>query len=156
MIATILTSGMLILAQADAPSGRDGALDALSWLCGCWTGEGLGGTVSECWTQAASGEMIGAFQYSRGGELQFSELLMIGEAGGAFGYHVKHFNRDLTGWEARDEQVSFNFISADAATATFSGLELIRNGEDGFTVLLQMETSEGEANTAEFVYRRAE
>ena len=161
MMALMMTA-WLLLAQAEAvpdtPAETEhaAALEALDWLQGCWEGEGMGGTTSECWSRAASGELVGAFQYSRDGVLQFSEMVMIGEAGGVFGYHVKHFNRDFTGWEEPDEQVSFAFVSADESGAEFSGLVLERDSETAFTARLRMRDAEGEVEVVPFTFHRPE
>lgn len=141
-------------ALAEEPIEPAAVYEALGWLEGCWRGPGFDGEMSECWMRTASGELVGAFQYSAGGELQFSEMLMIGTAGGAFGYHVKHFNRDFTGWEENGEQVSFPFRALDGDRVVFGGLVLEPDGPDAMLAHLDMRRSDGSVRTVDFRFTR--
>lgn len=151
-------AGALILSAAQAEPGDAGQSPQgdLSWLEGCWSGSGLGGAVSECWMSVPDGRMIGAFQFVNEGELGFSEMLMIGEVEGVSGYHVKHFNPDFTGWEARDEQVSFPLVSVETGRAVFEGLIYERVGETGLRVHLDMQTTQGATRTVVFDMNRTD
>jgi hypothetical protein len=157
MIVSVLSAAALVAMQpAEAAAENEDAavLDSLAWMEGCWSGPGFEGEMSECWMRTASGELVGAFQYSAHGELQFSEMLMIGTAGGRFGYHVKHFNRDFTGWETQNEQVTFPFEAADGGRMEFGGLVLERDGDDAFRAYLDMRGSDGTVRTVEFHFQR--
>ena len=163
MWTVMIMAGAAMAAQqvdeADTPSLPDAqaqtdALAALDWLEGCWAGPGFDGVMSECWMPAASGELVGAFQYSAHGELQFSEMLMIGMADGRFGYHVKHFNRDFTGWEDRDEQVTFSFQDIDETGVRFGGLNLERDGDNTFHAHLDMRGSDDIVRTITLTFQR--
>lgn len=149
---TACLSGLLLSSTAMADDHAD--FRALAWLEGCWAGEGLGGEVSECWMSTWEGRMLGAFQMVSGGELQFSEMLMLGEAGGVSGYHVKHFNADFTGWEARDEQVSFPLVALGENRADFEGLSYVLDTDGMLTVSLAMRQADGSSATVEFHMRR--
>jgi hypothetical protein len=156
LLAVFALASAAPIASASADDGEAVDFSALSWLEGCWSGEGLGGEVSECWMSTPDGRMTGAFQMVSGGELQFSEMLMLGEAGGVIGYHVKHFNADFTGWEERTEQVSFPHVSLSEDRAEFEGL-IYALGEDGtLTVQLDMHTSDGGVSVVEFSMRAVE
>lgn len=158
LIAIIwLGAGLGLLSAPSKASEPDEVLAALGWLEGCWAGPGFAGEMSECWMRTASGELVGAFQYSADGALQFSEMLMIGHnPDGAFGYHVKHFNRDFTGWEENGEQVSFAFLALDGDRVIFSGLVLERDGETGLKAFLDMRRSDGRVETVPFHFHRME
>lgn len=127
---------------------------ALAWLEGCWEGEGLGGQVSECWMSTGDGRMTGAFQMVSDGELQFSEMLMLGEVDGVAGYHVKHFDPDFTGWEEKDDQVSFAFIQARGTRAEFDGLTYELDADGVLTVSLRFAQGDGTTSIARFHMRR--
>lgn len=124
------------------------------WLEGCWTGSGLGGEITECWMSSPDGRMVGAFQHVADGALNFSEILMIGEVDGIQGYHVKHFNADFTGWEARDEAVSFAFVEAQARRVVFEGLVYELTGEGQLRIALDMHTGDGGVRTVIFHLER--
>jgi hypothetical protein len=140
------------MGEADGAAADAGV--ALDWLEGCWTGEGLGGQVTECWMSVPDGTMIGAFQHVADGRLNFSEILMIGKVGGVQGYHVKHFNPDFTGWEARDEAVSLPQESVEAGRAEFNGLVYELTGEGQLRIALDMHTGDGGVRTVVFELER--
>lgn len=142
------------MGEADGAAADAGV--ALDWLEGCWSGEGLGGQVSECWMSVPDGTMIGAFQLVSDDQLNFSEILMIGEVDGVQGYHVKHFNPDFTGWEARDEAVSFPQLSIEAGRAEFNGLVYELIGEGQLRIALDMHTGDGGIRTVVFELERAD
>jgi hypothetical protein len=151
-----LLSAFALAGAVNAQDGEATDFSAAAWLEGCWSGEGLGGEVSECWMSTPDGRMTGAFQMVSGGELQFSEMLMLGEAGGIVGYHVKHFSADFGGWEASDEQVSFQLIELGARTAAFEGLVYQLDADGVLTVSLDMHQSDGGVSVVEFSLRRVE
>lgn len=150
----IALSGLLAATQPAEEVDTGAVFEALDWLEGCWAGPGFDGEMSECWMRTASGELVGAFQYSADGALQFSEMLMIGTAGDAFGYHVKHFNRDFSGWEENGEQVTFEFQALEGDRVVFSGLVLEPDGADAMRAYLDMRSAEGVVSTVEFHFQR--
>lgn len=136
------------------PSDAD-VLEQLAWMEGCWQADGFAGEMSECWMRTQSGELVGAFQYSAQGALQFTEMLMIGtNAEGEFGYHVKHFNRDFTGWETQNEQITFDYRQVSETRIEFGGLVLEFDGPDAFTALLDMRQRDGSLTTEVFAFSR--
>jgi len=151
----IALSGLLAATPAAEEVDTDAVFEALDWLEGCWAGPGFDGEMSECWMRTASGELVGAFQYSADGALQFSEMLMIGHnPHGEFGYQVKHFNRDFTGWEENGEQITFEFQALEGDRVVFSGLVLEPDGVDAMRAYLDMRSAEGVVNTVEFHFQR--
>lgn len=79
---------------------------------------------------------------------------MLGEAGGVSGYHVKHFNADFSGWEERDEQVSFALVALGENRADFEGLAYVLGTDGVLTVQLDMGRADGSVSTVEFRLRR--
>ena len=150
----IALSGLLAATPTADETDTAAVYAALDWLEGCWAGPGFDGEMSECWMRSASGELVGAFQYSEDGALQFSEMLMIGTADDAFGYHVKHFNRDFTGWETDGHPVTFRFQALEETRIVFDGLVLEPVGEDGMRVLLDLGAPDGSVRTVEINLQR--
>ncbi len=145
----------LMVQPAEAALPDAGVLERLAWMEGCWQAEGFDGEMSECWMRAQGGELVGAFQYSANGALQFTEMLMIGtNAEGEFGYHVKHFNRDFTGWETRNEQLSFDYRQISETRIEFRGLVLEFGGPDAFTARLDLRQPDGSLTTEVFEFSR--
>lgn len=144
----------LCAAALGAPAQAEG--DDLSWLAGCWSGEGLGGVVSECWMAGSGGLMVGTFMLESDGELAFSEHLVIGEVGGVEGYHVKHFTRDLVGWESREEYVTFPRLAYTAGRAEWGGLIYQLDGAGELTISLDMRQEDGSVSTIVFSLNQIE
>lgn len=124
----------------------------LAWLEGCWSGEGLGGVITECWMSSPDGNMVGTFQIVEDGQLQFFEALLLGEVDGVAGYHVKHYDADFGPWEAADEVVSFAFVSSRGTQAEFEGLTYDMDS-DG---VLHVELSFANGGVARFDLRRVD
>lgn len=144
------------LSAAILGSAAQAMSDDLSWLEGCWRGEGLGGVVSECWMAGASGVMIGTFMLESEGELAFTEHLVIGEAGGVDGYHVKHFTPDLVGWESREDYVTFPREAYSAGRAEWTGLVYALDDTGALSIALDMRQEDGSVNTIVFTLTRME
>ncbi|WP_297732496.1 DUF6265 family protein [uncultured Maricaulis sp.] len=145
----------LMVQPAEADPDNAGILEQLAWMEGCWQADGFAGEMSECWMRTQSGELVGAFQYSAQGALQFTEMLMIGtNSEGEFGYHVKHFNRDFSGWETQNEQLTFDFRQISEARIEFGGLVLEFEGPDAFTARLDMRQQDGSLRTEVFEFSR--
>jgi hypothetical protein len=57
---------------------------------------------------------------------------------------LKHFNADMTGWEEKDEVVTFAFEHAKPREVGFDGLTYRAVDEDSLTIVVQ---TEGEGRT---------
>jgi hypothetical protein len=128
-------------------------LDKLAWLTGCWKGTGLGGEVAECWLRSPDDKYTGVFHMSKNGQQQFSEIVMIAEFAGKFGYRVKHFDPSFRQWESdQGAGVTFAFVEMGENYIQFEGLryELI---EDICYVTLDMKKGNA-IQQHKFVYTR--
>lgn len=67
---------------------------------------------------------------------------------------LKHVYGDMTGWEEKDDYVSFKLVSAHADTLTFKGLVLIFDGDDKLRTELKMTMKNGETRLMPFSFRR--
>ncbi len=126
-----------------APAAR--AID-LAWLTGLWVGEGMGGVVQEVWAPPAGGSMMGLFKLigeGGQGETSFTEHMSILEVGETLEVRLKHFNHDLTGWEEKNDFVTFPLVRLDEDAAYFRGLTYRKTGPSELTVYLAMKTRDG-------------
>lgn len=139
-------------APADQPS-PPATIGQMGWLVGQWTGEGIGGNPAmESWLAPVGGTMVGTFvQADEDGEIQFTEHLYLMEEEGTVVLRLKHFNGDLTGWEERDEMLTFRLVEMGDCAAWFRGLTLRCDGEDGLLAAVRMGRSDG--STDELVFR---
>lgn len=110
---------------------RSGQVEALAWLAGDWTGEGLGGTAEFMMAKPSAGTMTGIFKHARDGAVVFYEFVVIGEFDGRTAVRFKHFHPNLTGWEAADAWLEFPLLEVvPGRAAYFDGLTW-RLGDDG-------------------------
>ena len=127
----------------------------LAWLAGTWTGEGLGGTIDEAWSDPGAGSMVGYFRLVKDGKPVFYELLTLLEVDGSVEMRLKHVNPDMTGWEEKNAFVTFKLVKHDATGAWFSGLTFKRIGPDqieGYIALRDRTT--GIVREEKLTYRR--
>jgi hypothetical protein len=137
--------------EKDQEAGR-GSIYDLNWISGYWTGSGLGGDCEELWLPAKDNNMVGTFRFVLDGELIFSEYMNIVEEEGKLSLRIKHFNKDLTAWEEKEEWVVFKFIKSERQTAYFSGITFHREGDE-LMIRLAM-TNEGKKSIEEFRLRK--
>lgn len=142
-------------APADQPS-PPATLEQMDWIVGQWRGDGIGGNPAmESWLPAMGGTMVGSFvQADADGEVQFTEHLYLMEEEGTVVLRLKHFNADLTGWEERDDMLTFRLLEMADCAAYFRGLTLRCDGDDGLLAAVRMSTSDGSISELVFRLRR--
>lgn len=135
------------LRLAEGVTAPPASLDSLAWMAGLWAGEGLGGKVEESWTPPSAGSMIGTFKLidvKDGAETpNFYEFMTILETEGSLDLRLKHFHPDVTGWEEKDDFVSFPFVKAEGNRVYFRGLTYERTEDDDLHIYLAMRTRDG-------------
>ncbi len=101
-------------------------LEQMDWLVGQWSGEGIGGAPAmESWLIPTGNTMVGTFvQQTAEGGIRFTEHLYLMEEDGTLVLRLKHFNADLTGWEEKDDMVTFRLLGLEPCAAYFHGLTL--------------------------------
>ena len=63
--------------------------------------------------------MVGTFiQTDEVGGIMFTEHMYMMEVEGSLVLRLKHFNADLTGWEAQDDMVSFPLLEIEPCRAS--------------------------------------
>ena len=117
-------------------------LDQLDWLVGQWSGEGIdGATAIESWLPEIGGTMVGTFvQETANGEVMFTEHMYITAQDGSLALKLKHFNADLTGWEEKDDMITFRLVAIEPCAAYFNGLTLRCDGQDGLVAAVRMQS----------------
>jgi Domain of unknown function (DUF6265) len=141
---------------ADGAPRPPAGIGDLSWLVGRWTGEGLGGQIDEVWGEAAGGAMVGYFRLVRDGKPVFYEILTIIEIEGSLEMRLKHVNADMTGWEEKNDFVTFKLAKHDATGAYFNGLTFKRVTPDLLEGYLALRNrADGTVREEKFIYRRA-
>jgi hypothetical protein len=139
---------------ADAPR-PPATIQDLAWLAGRWTGEGLGGAIDEVWSEPAGGAMVGYFRLVQEGKPLFYEIITLLEHAGSVEMRLKHVNADMTGWEEKNDFVTFRLVRHDDTGAYFDGLTFRRAGPDaieGYIALRDRKT--GTVREEKLTYRR--
>lgn len=129
-------------------------IEELSWIAGHWRGEAFGGVLDEVWLPPFGESMLGTFKLVKEGKDDFMEILTISETeAGSLELRLRHFNRDLTAWEAKDEVLQFPLIAVEEKKAYFKSFtfELIDPDHLNIHVLF---SEEGEKNIMTFRYHR--
>jgi len=128
-------------------------VEKLDWLAGSWKGEGLGGVVEEQWSAASAGSLIGTFKLSSEGEPSFYEIFVISDDGDGVALKLKHFNPDMTGWEEKDDFVTFPLVKLGEREAYFGGLTYRSPSPDKLLIFLAMRRG-GKLEEVEFSFDR--
>jgi hypothetical protein len=143
-IESALSQNVLKLEANESPG--KGTLSELSWLTGYWKGTGLGGDCDEVWLPKEDNSMAGIFRYSREGVIVFSEYMVIEQIGETLSLKLKHFSRDLSPWEEKDEWIEFRLIKIEDDAAWFDGLTYRRTDHQ---LLIWIAISTGEEERIE-------
>ncbi|MEM6856705.1 MAG: DUF6265 family protein [Pseudomonadota bacterium] len=102
------------------------SVDALDWLVGQWEGKGVrGAPAMESWLKPMGGMMVGTFvQEDADGAIMFTEHMYLVQEDGSLALKLKHFNADLTGWEEKDDFLTFRLVALEECAAYFNALTL--------------------------------
>jgi len=121
-------SPMLLAIPAHA--NDEVSIGDFAFLTGTWSGTGFGGVSEEIWMPPSGGQMFGIFTQPTTEELTFSEFMEIVETDEGWILRLKHFNPDFSGWEEKEDYVTFKLESASENKAVFGGLsyEIVTNG----------------------------
>ena len=128
-------------AKAEKPFSAE--IEDVQWLAGQWKGEALGGVVEEIWSNPAGNAMMGSFRLVINDTVRFYEFQLIQEVEGSLVVKVKHFNEDLTGWEEKDEYISFTLVKTENNRAYFEKLTYEKQDPDHLNIYLAMKTKTG-------------
>ena len=119
------TTNQTRVGEADFTS-PPATLAQLEWLIGRWAGKGIEGAPAvESWLPPIGGTMVGTFVQEAGdGTIMFSEHMYIVAQDGSLTLKLKHFNADLTGWEEKDDMLTFRLVAIEPCAAYFNALTL--------------------------------
>ncbi len=143
----------LLCAPIQALQANDATEQDFAFLTGMWSGEGFGGQSEEMWMPPSNGRVFGIFTQTNDGELVFTEYMEITEEDSGWVLRLKHFNPDFSGWEEKDDYVTFRLESVSENKAVFGGLSYEVSG-DKLTILLRLRQDDGSVTTEQFNFNR--
>jgi len=145
------SKNILFFDEADAVF--QASIEEVAWIAGIWKGKALGGEIEEIWSKPLGGSMMGSFKLVSDGQVNFYELCTITEEKGSLLLRIKHFNKDLKGWEEKDKSVSFRLVKLEPKKAYFDGLTFELVGKNTLHVSVIIGKGGQEKETL-FAYRR--
>lgn len=156
-VATLFLAPLLPAREQDDAAATPGDQNPFGWLEGHWVGQGFGGLVEEVWLPLRGGAMLCTFRMIQNDQVILYEIVTIepGKPGGAKPVmRLKHFDPDLSSWEAKDECLVWPLESQDDKRARFGPVEYALTGEDELTAWVEVSQG-GETTTQELVFQRA-
>lgn len=123
------------------------------WIAGHWKGEAFGGIVEELWTPPLGDSMMGSFKLINNGVTSFYELEVLRETDETVILQLKHFHRDLKGWEEKNETVDFPLVQFEKNKAYFDGFTFHLVSEDEL-IMYVVVNDEGNKEEVKFQYFR--
>lgn len=147
-----LTKNVLKLDSTIERAAAD--INDMAWYADRWVGEGFGGIVEENFSPSMGGTMIGTFRLVSDDNPSFYEMLLIEPDGNSLVYKVKHFNPDYTGWEEKEDYVSFPLVNIVDNRYYFQGLTIEDKGDE-MIHYLAMKQKDGSYQEMVLKYRKA-
>lgn len=142
------------LTMDDAQERPAATIGDVGWLTGYWQGEALGGTVEAVWSPVSAHSLLGMFRLVQADTVAFYELLTVTEHEGSLVKKLKHFDADLTGWEAQDEVQRVPLVRLTPTAAYFDGLTVEKAGPDSLHAYVAVKQRDGTLDELTFWYRR--
>ncbi len=146
------TTNTLIRSENHTPPAA--TVEDFAWLVGHFRAEALGGWAEEAWSPPEGGSMMGMFRLMRDDAVVFYEMLTLTNDGASVVLRLKHFNADLTGWEEKDEVVTFPLVRLTPHAAYFEGMTFHRIDADTVVVYVATQQGDGELQELTFAYQR--
>lgn len=130
-------------------------IEDIAWLAGHWKGSALGGVSEEIWSPPLANSMMGSYRLIKNDTLIiFYEIVTITEDGQSLTLKLKHFNRDLTGWEEKNEVREFKLVKKEKNRLWFEGMTFELIDENNFQVYLAIQKKHGEVIEERFPYKK--
>ena len=159
LLPLLLLCGFLTNAQNTIPF-KDGtesptaSLHDVSWISGHWLGEAFGGTVEEIWSPPMGDSMMFVFRLVNDGKVSFYEIGHIKQVEESLILQLKHFNRDLSGWEEKEETVDFKLVRLEENKAYFDNFTFEKINENAINLYVVISESDDKTEEVKFSYQR--
>ena len=161
LLPLLLLCACLSQAQNTIPANEGiqspvASISDVSWISGHWLGEAFGGTVEEIWSSPMGDSMMFVFRLVKDGEVSFYEIGHIKEVGESLILQLKHFNRDLSGWEEKEETVDFKLVRLEENKVFFDNFTFERIDENAINLFVVVKETDEMAEEIKFSYKRKE
>lgn len=128
-------------------------LEILKSVAGLWEGQAFGGVTQECWSPPLAGSMMCTFKLVVDGEIKFYEICTIAEVDSSLVIRLKHFDKNLKGWEDKNGSIEFKLVKVTPKKIYFDGFtfEMISKNEMNIYVIIE---DKGKESEVKFNYKR--
>jgi hypothetical protein len=126
MTASLAVTVTVAVIHGDEPAARPAAtadIEQLAWIAGTWHSKHGTDRVEEHWGPPLGDCMVGTLRWLRRDAVWMYELMTIAEEDGRPVFRLKHFNRDLAGWEPKSPAVAYPLARLEADMAVFENPE---------------------------------
>ena len=127
----------------------------MAWIVGEWRGERDGGTAGEAYSAPTGGQITGHFYETKGGQVTLMELTQIVEREGGIVFRLRHFNRDLSGWEDKTgKPQEFPLLAIEGKRMFFDGITLDHSVPQTLAFHVRIGGADGAPREITYRYRR--
>ncbi len=126
----------------------------VAWLAGYWKGEALGGIIEDLWAPPVGGSMVGTFKLIVNNETSFYEIITITEENGTLIKRLKHFTKELKGWEEKDKTIDFKLVKITKNKIYFDEMTLERISDNEMNIYVVLGDGKGNNQEMKFPYRK--
>ena len=156
IVLLILAYSLSINAQSKKETPIEGSLSPqlknISWISGNWKGEAFGGQTEENWSEPSGGSMMATFKLISDNKVVFYEIEIIREIENTLILQLKHFDKDLKGWETKDETVDFALKKITENKVVFEGMTFEKVGDKEMNIYVDIKQDNGTIETVIFNY----
>ncbi len=129
-------------------------IEEIAWMTGHWKGEAFGGITEEIWSPPNAGSMMFVFRLIVEEEVNFYEIGHIREVDNTLTFELKHFDKELRGWEAKEEVQSFKLVKVVENRLYFDGFTFERISPNEINIYGLIHQNDGTPKEVKFNYKR--
>lgn len=148
-----IMSAQETLQLSEGQNSPSASLEDVAWIAGHWQGEAFGGLAEEIWSNPMGGSMMFVFRLVADNEVSFYEVGHIQEVDDSIILQLKHFDKNLRGWEEKNETVDFRLVKIERNKAYFEGFTIEKVSEDQINMWVLIESKDS-AKEVLFAYKR--
>lgn len=128
----------------DEKGSQRATLNEVKWLYGSWKNNDNGTQAEENWSMAGGKTMHFSFKLWNEKEVVFYEIGHIIEKNNSLLLQIKHFDKNLKGWETQEETQDFKLIKIEKNRIYFDSITYERVSDTELTVYVFDEESKNE------------
>ncbi|MER3376117.1 MAG: DUF6265 family protein [Allomuricauda sp.] len=148
-----IISAQETLQLSEGQTSPNASLKDVSWIPGHWQGEAFGGLAEEIWSEPMGGSMMFVFRLVKDDDVSFYEVGHIQEVDNSIILQLKHFDKNLRGWEEKDETVDFRLVKIERNKVYFEGFTIEKVSENQMNIWVLIESKDS-AEEVLFAYKR--